>query len=699
VSPSRAARLGVDIGGTFTDIVLLDPEGLVWSAKVSTSPDDYARAIAEGARRLAAEAGLAPDAVGELVHGTTVATNAILERSGPPVGLLTTRGFRDVLEIGRIRTPTLYDLSWDKPKPLVPRRHRLEVDERVMASGEVLQPLALDSVRGAVEQLVAAGVRALAVCLINAYVNPVHEQQIARLLAREYPQLPVSISSEILPEIKEYERTSTTVINAYLQPVVSGYLRAMQARLAEIGLDASLQVMQSNGGTMSAAKAAELPIYIVASGPAAGVIAAQRLAEATATPDLIAFDMGGTTAKASPIEGGRITRTTEYEVRAGISTPSRFIKAGGYLIMVPAIDIAEVGNGAGSIARVDRGGALRVGPESAGAWPGPACYGLGGREPTITDANVLLGYLDQEALVGGELPIDRDLAERAVAERIAGPLSLSVVEAAYGIHAVANSNMMRPLRAVTIERGRDPRGFALCAYGGSGPVHAAELAAEIGIARVIVPPLAGVFSAFGLLSSQVEHHYSQTRLRPLATLEAAWLADEFAALERQARATMRTEGYADGEVALERLADLRYVGQSGTLSVVVELGGSDEALRERLGTFFGEEHRRTYGHRSEEEPIELVSLRLIAHAASTQPPAGPARFASRPSRELAPRRAYFGPRYGFLETLVLAREDLATPLDGPLIVEEYDATTVVPPNARARLDEYGNIVMELASSP
>jgi N-methylhydantoinase A len=680
--------LAVDIGGTFTDIVLSDAAGTVWPRKVPTTPGDLGRAVAEGATLAIMDAGIDPAAVARVVHGSTIGTNAILERKGPRVGLVTTQGFRDVLEIARIRTPRLFDLAWEKPVPLVARRHRVEVVERISATGEILVPLDMDSVVDAVARLDRAGVTTIAVCLINAYVRGDHEEAIRDYIRTEHPQILVSLSSSVLPEMREYERTSTTVVNAFLQPVLRSYLRTLSARLADIGIRAPLEIMRSDGGAMAAEAAAERPVSVVVSGPAAGVRAVQRLATLTGYADMLAFDMGGTTAKAALVEGGRASLVNEYEVRAGISTPSRFVKAGGYLLMVPAVDLAEVGNGAGSIARVDAAGALRVGPDSAGASPGPACYGRGGAEATITDANVWLGYLSPHDLVGGDLDVHAPLARRAIEDRVAKPLGLSVTDAAWGIHVLANSNMRRALRAVTVERGRDPRDFTLTAFGGSGPVHATGLAEDLGIRRVVVPGLAGVFSSAGMLVAGVEHRLSRSWVCPLDEVNAGDLASGFAKLESDLRAEIRDHSGADAELAIERLVDLRYASQA--LVVSLPLRRDTAELAER----FEDDYRRTYGDRLERHPIELVALRVVGRAGRTTERRFQARVRSSGSREHS-RDAYFGSSAGYVATPLFSYGELSGEVhEGPLIIETYDTTIVVRPNWQARLDEYGNVVLE-----
>ena len=498
-------RIAVDIGGTFTDIVLMKSDGVLVESKVSTTPDDPSRAVVEGLVGLLRELDIAPDSVVELLHGTTVGSNTILQRSGAKTGLITTRGFRDVLEIGRIRMPEMFDLTWSKPAPLVPRRYRVEVDERIAADGSVVQPLDEASLARAVDQLVADGIEAIALCFINSYRNAAHERQAEAFLKHRHPKLPLAASYAVLPEMKEYERTSTTVLNAYLLTAMRDYLDRLESGLRGIGVAAPIMVMTSNGGMLTARAAAEKPVMVVASGPAGGVIGGVRLGQALRLPNVIVFDMGGTTAKAVIVENGRPSMTSEYEFRDGMSTSSRFIKAGGYMLKVPAIDLAEVGAGGGSLASVDAGGLLKVGPESAGADPGPACYGLGNNRPTVTDANVLLGFINPKALAGGRLAIDRALSARAIAEHVAKPLGISVEDAAHGIRAVANAAMARAIRAVSVERGLDPRDFTIVAMGGNGGIHALDVARQLGIKRVIVPILSGVFSAVGMLATDVAH--------------------------------------------------------------------------------------------------------------------------------------------------------------------------------------------------
>src|SRR6516225_180850 len=484
---STTFRVGVDIGGTFTDIVLIGSGGSIHTKKVSSSVENYAAAIFDGLAELFFETGLTGVAIEEVRHGTTVASNAILERKGARVGLITTQGFRDVLEIRTLRMPRLYDVGWTKPEPLVERYLRQVVDERVDHRGAIERPLDPADAERAVDALLAEEVEAIAVCLINSFANPAHELMIKDIVARKAPGLTLSISCEVLPEIKEYERTSTTVINAYVMPIVANYLRDMRGNLDAAGIAAPLLLMQSNGGLTTAAAAMARPIHIIESGPAGGVVGAQALARAKQLKNVITFDMGGTTAKAAIVEQGELTRAHEYAVGGGIVIGSRLLTGAGYTLKVPAIDLAEVGAGGGSHVWIDAGGALQVGPASAGASPGPVCYDMGGDVPTVTDASVLLGYITPKALVGGALKLNAEKAQLVFSEKVAKPLGMTIERAAYGAFEIATSNMIRAIKAVSTERGRDPRDFALFAFGGNGPLFAAAMALALGIGHVVVP--------------------------------------------------------------------------------------------------------------------------------------------------------------------------------------------------------------------
>jgi N-methylhydantoinase A len=539
----------------------------------------------------------------------------------------------------------------------------------------------------------AEKVEAIAVCLLNSFANPAHELMLGDVVKRMAPHLPLSISYQVLPEIKEYERTSTTVINAYVMPIVATYLHALRRQLDAADIPARLLIMQSNGGLMTDVAARERPMHIIESGPAGGVVGAQALARSMAVAKIITFDMGGTTAKASIVEDGQLMRAHEYAVGAGIMIGSRLLTGAGYSLKVPAIDLAEVGAGGGSHVWIDAGGSLQVGPESAGASPGPVCYGQGGDVPTITDANVILGFINPKHLIGGALPLDAERAQRVFEARIAKPLGLGLAAAAFGAHEIAASNMIRAIKAVSTERGRDPRQCALFAFGGNGPLFACGMAHALGIEEVIVPPAPGLFSAFGLLWAEVEHHYSRTfrrRLRgaDLPEIEAAW-----SALAGQALAQLESEGFAGAGARLRRSAALHYHGQSFELTVPVPERPFDTEIVEYLEDAFGREHERTYGHRAgAEEPVELVSIQVVAQGVRA-PTAAPSQgvVSRREPPPSPPRPAYFGSAHGWLDTPILPRSALARAQAGPLILEEYDATCVVPPGATARLDEGGNI--------
>jgi N-methylhydantoinase A len=691
-------RVGVDIGGTFTDIVLLDAGGRIHTKKVSSSVDDYARAIAEGLDEVFRETGLAGHDLGEVLHGTTVASNALLELKGARTGLITTRGFRDVLEIRRIRMPKLYDLSWEKPVTLVERYLRLEVDERVDAHGAVEKPLDPADVERVLDRLLAEDIEALAVCLINSYANPAHEERIAEIVRRKAPGLTLSVSAEVLPEIREYERTSTTVINAYVMPIVRRYLRTLGTGLDAIGAKAPLLIMQSNGGLMTDEAAAAKPVNIVESGPAAGVVGAQALARKIGLGKLVTFDMGGTTAKASIVEDGEVSRATEYQVGGGIMHGSRLLTGAGYLLRVPAIDLAEVGAGGGSLVWIDPGGGLQVGPRSAGAFPGPLCYDLGGTEPTVTDANVILGLLNPTQLAGGAVKLNAARAHEVFEAKIARRMGLPLAAAAHGAHVIAASNMMRAIRAVSSERGRDPREYALFAFGGNGPLFAAGMARQLEIRRIVVPPAPGLFSSFGLLFADVEHHYVRTWRRLAREVEPGALGDQFARMDTEARAQLAAEGFTGGAVRIRRSADCRYEGQSFELTVPVAPGAVGTGTVAELQEAFGREHERTYGHRAgPDEPVEIVSLRVVGQGIPDRPRVPEALRLDRagPGRAGGARRVFFGPDLGWRETPIIDRPDLVSPREGPCIVEEYDATCVVPPGARAALDAHGNIVIDI----
>lgn len=639
-------------------------------------------------------AGSAGSTVVEVAHGTTVATNAVLEHRGARTALITTHGFRDVLELRRIRAPQLYDLFFQKPPALIERALRFEVSERIAATGEVLLAPSEDELGTIAAALQRERVEAVAVCLLHAYAFPQHEQLIGNFLRQRLPQLHVSLSHEVLPERKEYERSATTAVNAYVQPLMQQYLRALHDGLQALHIAAPLLIMQSAGGLTPEEDAAQRPVYVLESGPAAGVLAAGIVARQGGMSGVITLDIGGTTAKASIVEDGAVAYSAQYEVGASLSVGNRLIGGGGELIRAPSIDIAEVGAGGGSIAYLDRAGGLRVGPRSAGALPGPACYGRGGTLPTVTDANVVLGFIRTGRLADGQVRIDRAAAVRAIEEHIATPLGMDVLAAADGIHRIANARTMRALRAVSTERGRDPRDFTLIAFGGSGPIHAAGLAHELGSPRVLVPVLPGLFSALGLLLAGVEHH--DVRSCMLTGIEWNGLALRELAAELRQRMLTRFmgEGFGSHQVTLNWSADMRFRGQ--TSEIRIALPGEPEGVQaDDLQASFEAEHERLYGHRSDPgNAVEIVAVRLIGRADTEAQPDRlmPSTFFQPTERT---RQAYFGADWGLIETPVVTRADLGDGRAGPLLIDEYDSTTVVPPEMSARLDGRGQIIMEL----
>lgn len=684
-------RAAVDIGGTFTDFVLRGSEGQILTHKLSSTTDDYGRAIVQGLRSLSAQHGFAPDQIVEIVHGTTVGANTILEGKGAKTALITTQGFRDVLELRRVRLAELYNMNYERSAPLVRRRHRYEVRERMNFRGEVLTPLNAEDVERALELVAGSGAEAVAICLLHSYANPAHEKQIEKR-AREIlpPDCFVSASYRVLPEIQEYERTSTTVINAYIGPAIRRYCRRLRESLNDAGFHSPIQIMQSNGGILSIDEVLQLPAQILESGPAAGVIGAASAGMRWGEPNLLTVDMGGTTAKAALIEAGRPGKTNEYEVGAGINVSSKLVKGRGHALKLPVIDISEIGAGGGSIARVSSHATLSVGPDSAGAVPGPACYGLGGKAATLTDAMVALGYVNPQYLVGGELKIDFQDANRAVRKDVAEPLKLPLLEAAHGVYILAATTMTRAVKAVSTFRGRDPRDFTLFAFGGNGPLMAAEIATALDIRRIRFPRYAGLFSAVGLLNASMEREVSRTWLRSMEAVDYGEVETQFLSLEADLLASCRNLERAD-RLQLQRQADLRYHGQAFELTVDVLPGGADTAACIRKS--FVKEHLRTYGHGADEDPIDLVTLRVTAHL-----PADSALMddgLALPKGEAGPsRKVYFGPRSQAIDTPVLRRGALEGGLNGPLIVEEHDTTILVPPAWKATLGDEASVVLE-----
>jgi N-methylhydantoinase A len=682
-----SVRIAVDIGGTFTDATLIDEEtGRVAIAKTLTTPADPSEGFMHAVDRALAEAEVAPPQVGFVVHATTVATNAIIEGKVARSGFVTTEGFRDLLEIARQVRPSLYDTHFEKPKPLVPRDRAVGVRERLGPTGEVLVPLDEGSAREAAALLKREEVESVAVCLLHSYVNGDHERRIGAILAEELPGVPISLSSDVAPEFREYLRASTTVINAVIRPVVERYLERIERRLDEAGIEAKLLVMQSSGGVFSSDAAAQRPVFMVESGPAAGVIAAAHLGSTIDRPDILSFDMGGTTAKVGLVQGGQPSVTKDYQVGGHASAGIGGLSLSGYPVRTPVVDLVEIGAGGGSIAWVDSGGLLRVGPQSAGADPGPVCYRGGGVEPTVTDANLVLGRLNPEYFLGGEIELDVEAARRAIEERCAKPLGLGLVEAANGVVEIANAAMVNALHLISVQRGYDPRDFLLVGFGGAGPVHANALARDAELQTVLIPPSPGIFSATGLLTTDLKRDAAQTVVQRLDSLDPAEVESVFAALEAAGADEMRREGVAEDAIEFERRLDLRYVGQSYELTVPA---GGDLAAR------FHAEHDRVYGFSAESEPIECVSLRLTTVGRIAKPPPRALAEGGAPA-EKARREVYFAEAGGYVDCPIYDRYALGAGarLGGPAVVEEFDSTTVVHPGYGLRVDDHGNLWIE-----
>ena len=695
---TTSATLGIDIGGTFSDIVIIASDACMYKTKVASSFKDIKNGIITGIVDLLKESGISPSDIGAVVHGTTVATNAILEQKGALTGLLTTRGFRDVLELARLRRPSSYDSFWDKPLPLVRRAHRLELDERLDHNGTVTIALNLDQVRQLLKHFLREGVTSVAVSLLHSYGNSLHERMIEGIARSEFPELHLSLSCDVSPEIREYERTSTTVINAYVQPVVDRYIATFSDELRRIGVDCPIHIMQSNGGMVNAEFARRFPVTIIESGPAAGILATSYLAQASNAANLIAFDVGGTTAKASLINDGNITVSNEFEVGSGLNSGSRLSKGGGYPIRVPSVDVAEVGSGGGSIAWIDSGGVLTVGPMSAGAEPGPACYAAGGNDPTVTDANVVLGYLNPERLAGGRMQIDRRLAAKAIEERIAKPLGLDILEAAYGIYQIANANMMRAVRAVSTDRGKDPSGYELVAFGGAGPVHGADMANLLEMKRVLIPVSPGLFSAVGLHFADTTRDFVRSLLFKLDHMSSENLVDRLKAITEDAHNSLRQLGFGDDARQVHLKADLRYMGQSHELSISPPPIDTQD-FKASLAEKFAQTHEITYGFRGESEAIEIINLRAAAIGLSLKLPYSKLWQAMERSeyreQTIGMRDAYFGPANGLVRCQILSGRKSITgsQLFGPAIIEEFDTTILVPPGFTATLDSLGSVTI------
>ncbi len=680
-------RIGVDSGGTFTDVCMFEEEsGRVEVWKVSSTPDDPSRGIAEGLEEGMRRVGASAGEIGYFGHGTTVGTNTLIQHRGVKTGLITTDGFRDLLEIGRQKRPDLYDLQADKPPVLVARDLRLEVPERVLADGTVETALDERALRDAVRVLRDAEVEAIAVCFLYGFVRPEHEDAARRVIAEEMPGVFACTGHEVAPEFREYERMSTAVVNAYLGPVMQGYISRLADRLAQLGLAVPPHLTQSNGGVIRFEQAARLPVRTVLSGPSTGVVAAQEVGGMAGIPDLITFDMGGTSTDVALLTGGVCRLASEAVVH-------------GYPIKAPMLDIHTVGAGGGSIAYVDSGGLLKVGPRSAGAMPGPACYGNGNVEPTVTDANVVLQTLNPVSLLAGRMEVRQDLARQAIG-RLADRLGLDVMATAQGIIAVVTANMARAIRVISVQRGHDPRDYTMAAFGGAGPLHAARLARELDIGRILVPRNPGILCAMGLLLTDLRADFAATRLQTLAAAALPEVDRAFAVLTAQAARWFEEECIAADARRVTRTVDMRYAGQNYELSVPVPEGAITQPTLDRLAEGFEAAHRRMYGFVAEGEPVQLVTFRIeaagVVRKAAFQP--RPEQGADASGAVLGRRDVWLPEAGGFVPCPVYDREKLdhGNRIAGPAIVEQMDATTVLLPGMTGRADPYLNLILEAA---
>ena len=684
------ARLAADIGGTFTDLVLLDAGGGVHVAKTLSTPGDFKEGVLSGVERILSDAGARAEGavalanVDYFVHGATVVLNALLERKLPQAALVTTAGFRDVLEIMRTNNPRMYDLKWIKPKPIIPRHLRFEVAERVRHTGEVLSELDEAGTRAVARRIAVLGIRSVALCFLHAYANPAHERRAREIILEEHPGAHVTISSDVASELREFERTSTVAINASTIPIITAYLDGLSQALNERGLERELFVMQSNGGVITSRTARHLPVRTVMSGPAGGVVGAQFIASRMGLRDVATIDIGGTSSDMGVISEG-LARTVDQSA------------VEGWPIMAPTIEILAIGAGGGSIAWADAGGALRVGPQSAGARPGPACYGLGGTEPTVSDACVMLNRLNPDYFLAGEMTLDRDAAELAIRERIAGPLGMEVAEAAEGILRVVTANMNKAIRSILIARGFDVRAFTLMAFGGAGGMVAGELLRIGDVQRLVVPSNPGAVSAIGMLATDLRHDFAQSSVQSLAGVAWGEVEHALRGLRERGAERLRSDGVADDAMRFDDALDLRYVGQDYYLRVYVDIDDLDGA---RIRADFDRLHEHTYGFANPEFEVEMVNARVFALGVFERPQLpeiAPRSAAGGPLETKARRQVFFGGAFvdtAIYDVTALRADDRFA---GPCIVEDPRSTIVVMPGQVATVDRFRNLAIELAA--
>lgn len=698
--PRNQYRVGVDIGGTFTDLIVFDDAtGHFAVGKTLTTPHDPSQAVETVLLETLEQAGIDASQVQQIIHGTTLVTNAIIERKGSPTALLATRGFRDAIEIRRENRYELYDLMLEMPQPLVPRYLRFDVPQRTLADGSTLEELDIDFVERLTRELVACGIEAIAISFLHSFTNPDAEREARAAILRIAPNMRVAISSDVAPEIREFERTSTTIANVYVQGRVEEYLTGLQERLARRGFHSSLLLMLSSGGIATVETATRFPIRLLESGPAAGALAAAQFGAACGYSDLLSFDMGGTTAKFCVIDRGRPLITYEFEV----DRRYRFKKGSGLPVKVPVIEMIEIGAGGGSLAHIDALGLLTVGPESAGAEPGPVCYGRGGREPTVTDADLVLGYLDPDYFLGGRLKLDLAAARQAIKEQVADRTGISVEEAAWGIHQIVNEGMANAARIHALERGKDPHRLPVFAFGGAGPVHGFRIARALGSSALIVPFGAGVTSAVGFLTAPLAFDFVRTfrgRLDHLDWEQANRLLVE---MENEGQRLLEASGVPETQISHRREVDIRYVGQGHEIRVPLPMGRLDDASISVITASFEEVYRRLYERLSQSVPIEIINWRVISSGPS---PAVRLHVSSAERKEgrhalKGKRKAYFPELGGYQDTPVYDRYQLlpGEHFSGPAIIEEHESTTIVGPESCFHIDEQWNLVVALQSSP
>ncbi len=690
-----AFKLGIDVGGTFTDFVLLsEDEGNMAIGKTLTTPADPSQAVLNGSQNILKRNGVSFDGLQAIIHGTTLVTNTLIERNGAPTGLITTEGFRDILEMGNEIRYDLYDLNIEQPMPLVPRRYRLGISERIDSRGDIVKPLEMDEIRQALQYFEKEGITSVAVCLLHAYQNPVHERAVQAFIQNEFPSFYVSISSHVAPEIKEYERTSTTVANAYVQPTMKAYLRYLENELKANGFKGGFYIMLSSGGITNVGMAEALPIKLCESGPAAGALVASYYGRSIGLKDMISFDMGGTTAKICLINDGKPSYSREFEA----ARISRFKKGSGFTFKIPSIEMIEIGAGGGSIGHIDAMGLLKVGPQSSGASPGPACYNLGGDNATVTDAALILGYLNADYFLGGEMELDVSRAREVMKKKVADPLGITVEEAAMGINQVVTENMATATRIHIAERGKDPRRFSLMAFGGAGPIYAFRIAEILKIKTIICPPAAGTASALGLLVTPIALDFARSYVSRLDSLDWNHVNTIYEEMEAEALSSLMESGASRDEIIFERTADMRYVGQFYEIPSAIPNGTLGPRQVSDITETFYQTYEKAFGRYMTDLPIQGLTWRLRAQCPA---PIVDVKFAEKQDKTekealKGKRKAYFPEQKQFVECPVYERYLVkpGTTLKGPVILEERESTTIVGVDSVVHVDDRFNLVIE-----